>query len=235
MNASQQCRAAGPGRACKSLASVLLLTSASSYAGDPPQSPGCDTVGVHAHVREQFGIYGPRSQKHEFFGFIFRVEGELFSAVVRSSECSGPYNCKVDTTPAAMRIPRGAKVLGEWHTHSHLSGSRMLSIEDVRGAHHNARIRCYTAFYAGPEGEIHGWDPRSTSVMTAMASRTPLGRYERDGVGKAPDPAKPPTSRHVATRVAMLRREASPRGRSLRAAGAGNRDRDRVKRQQVFH
>jgi hypothetical protein len=71
--------------------------------------------------------------------------------------------------------------LGEWHTHPHQSGSRQLSKFDVRGANKNAHIRCYSAYYADPAGEIYGWDPASTSVMTAMASRVSLGRYGPDG------------------------------------------------------
>jgi hypothetical protein len=135
---------------------------------------------VAAHVDEQFRIYGPRSDKYEFFGFIYRVEGEIGSAVVRSNVCRGPDGCKIDIGPAAKRIPRRAKVLGEWHTHSHLNGSRILSIEDVRGANHNLHIRCYAAWYAGPGGEIYRWDPRSTSVPTAMATRVTVGNYRVD-------------------------------------------------------
>jgi hypothetical protein len=152
-------------------------------------------------VQEQFRIYGPKSQKHEFFGFIYRVDGELASAVVRGNECRGPDGCTIDTTPAAKRIPRGAKVLGEWHTHAHLNGSNMLSILDVRGAFHNAHIRCYSAYYAGPRGEMYGWDPESTSVPVAMARRTILGNYRVDAkwepdillatvAGEAPTPSE---------------------------------------------
>jgi hypothetical protein len=138
---------------------------------------GCDDAGVAAHVQREFQIYGPRSQKHEFFGFIYRSEGEIASVVIRSSPCRGPNSCQLDTKRAAQGLPRGAKVLGEWHTHPHDLGAGRLSIEDVRGAQHNAHIRCYAPYYAASNGRYYTWDPRSSSVPVAMASRTELGNY----------------------------------------------------------
>jgi hypothetical protein len=109
------------------------------------------------------------------------VDRAIDSVVVSSNRCRGPDGCKVDTRLAAKRIPKRAKVLGEWHTHPHLNGSRSLSAEDVNGAHQNIHIRCYAAYYAGPTGRVYRWDPHSTSVPTAMASRENLGSYRLDG------------------------------------------------------
>jgi len=159
---------------------ALSLGSARAHAGDKPPlapHPECDDVPVIAHVQEQFTIYGPQSQKREYFGFIYRVDGELASAVVRSSECGAAARCIINTAPAARSVPRGAKVLGEWHTHPHWSGSRALSMMDVKGARQNVHIRCYSAFYSGPTGAIYRWDPASTSVPVAMATRTFVGNY----------------------------------------------------------
>jgi hypothetical protein len=182
MSASQQCS-----RSCREIrrylvafALVLCSVSASGAEPRPTAESDCDPEGVIAHVREQFRIYGPKSRRHEYFGFVYRVDGELASAVIRSYRCRGPYSCLVDTAPAARRIPQRAKVLGEWHTHPHILGSGTLSIEDVQGARNNAHIRCYSAFYATSSGKIHAWDPRSTSVPTAMGTRTLLGSYRLD-------------------------------------------------------
>ena len=176
-----------PRFAALALATLLVVTTAFCNAADPASQPDCDQAAVIAHVQEQLKIYGPRSEKHEYFGFVYRAEGEISSVVVRGNECRGQDGCTVDPAPAAKRIPQRAKVLGEWHTHTHRTGSRMLSMQDVRGANHNIHIRCYSAFYAGPDGEMFEWDPRSSSVATAMASRTPLGRYELDA--RTPDNA----------------------------------------------
>jgi hypothetical protein len=180
MSASRRCSSR-----CKRIHHYLVVTSVVLCSvlvrgGEPSQ--GCDREAVITHVREQFRIYGPRSRKHEYFGFIFRVDGELGSAIVRSSVCRGPDDCMIDTKQAAERIPAGAKVLGEWHTHPHNLGVGRLSIEDVRGAEHNAPIRCYTPFYAASNGRYYTWDPRSSSVPVAMARRTELGNYWHEGV-----------------------------------------------------
>ena len=182
MSASQQCHARGYLRACYLVVFALSLVGSRAHASDnsQPSQPDCNVAAVIAHVQEQFRIYGPKSLKHEYFGFIYRVDGALASAVIRGNECRGPDACTVDTEAAARRIPSRAKVLGEWHTHSHLTGSRSLSMADVRGAHLNMHIRCYSAYFAGPGGEIHSWDPASTSVPVAMATRTSLGSYAVD-------------------------------------------------------
>jgi hypothetical protein len=127
------------------------------------------------HVRQQFALYGPLSVRHEYFGFIYRQDGIIASAVVRSDTC-GKGNCFIETRAAAEQIPSGAKVLGEWHTHPQ-GGSRVLSIEDVRGARNNRHLRCYAAYYSRPGGEILEWDPAQTSVPTAMASTVSIGNY----------------------------------------------------------
>ena len=136
---------------------------------------------MEAHVRQQFAVYGPQSQDREYFGFVFSLNGQVRSAVIRGSRCPHDRSCGIDTAKAARLIPPGAKVLGEWHTHPHEVKSRLLSMEDVRGAHANRRIRCYTAFYAASDGDIFGWDPARDSVPTAMASRIALGNY-REGL-----------------------------------------------------
>lgn len=180
MSASHHCHARGYARARYPVVFALSCACAALHAEDAPRlapPSDCNVATVISHVQEQLRIYGPKSQKHEYFGFIYRVDGELASAVVHSSECRGPYSCTIDTTPAAKLIPRQARVLGEWHTHAHLNGSNRLSIQDVRGARHNVHIRCYSAYYAGPGGEIYSWDPDSTSVPVAMATRTSLGNY----------------------------------------------------------
>lgn len=183
MSASHQCHARGYARARYLVVFALSFAWGTAQAEDAPRpapQSECNIAAVISHVQEQFRIYGPKSQKHEYFGFIYRVDGQLASAVVRGNQCRGPDGCTVDTAPAAKRIPRQAKVLGEWHTHAHLNGSQRLSIEDVRGASRNAHIRCYSAYYAGPGGEIYGWDPGSSSVPVAMAKRTSLGTYALD-------------------------------------------------------
>jgi hypothetical protein len=130
---------------------------------------------VFAHVQGQFAQYGPLSIEHEYFGFIYRFNEHIDSAVTRSSKCLRG-NCFTDTAQALSLIPRGSRVLGEWHTHPR-DGSVQLSAEDVRGARHNRHIRCYVPFYSGPDGRIFSWEPASTSVPVAMASRLAIGSY----------------------------------------------------------
>ena len=120
---------------------------------------------------------GPQSANYEYLAFIYRHEGTIGSAVTRSRQCSKSGKCVVESAAASVLIPQGAKVLGEWHTHPHTRGSSNLSAEDVSGAHNNSHIRCYSAYYSKPTGEIYAWDSGQTSVPTAMASRVPLGNY----------------------------------------------------------
>jgi len=56
-------------------------------------------------------------------------------------------------------------------------GKMNLSVQDVRGAFHNRHIRCYTAFYSAPNGDIYRWDVSQTSVPTAMNTREYLGNH----------------------------------------------------------
>ena len=162
------------------LSRAAILSCFACLSLDCLAQGACPDDEVAAHVREQLQIYGPKSVDLEYFAFIYSVNGEISSAVSRGSQCPGTDSCAINTRFAAQRIPRGSKVLGEWHTHPH-SGSRQLSIEDIRGAKNNARIRCYTAYYSAPDGEIYSWDPRSTSVPTAMNTRMLVGRYELRG------------------------------------------------------
>jgi len=168
------------------LLAAALAGAVESQAADVPSA--CAPQQVLEHVTAQFRVYGPRSLRREYFGFIYRQAGEIHSAVVEGRTCGESHHCGVDTTAAGARIPGGAKVLGEWHTHPHHQGSRNLSRDDVRGAHHNRNIRCYTAFYSAPDGEFFAWNAASDSVPIAMRSRVRLGNY-RD-----PDPEAPRTA-----------------------------------------
>jgi hypothetical protein len=143
-------------------------------ATDAPST--CPREQVETHVLREFAIYGPQSERHEFFGFVYQREGLIDSAVVKSRECRNPDLCVVNVGAAATRIPSGATVLGEWHTHPH-DGARSLSEPDVRGAYNNRHIRCYRAYYSNPFGDIYAWSPQDTSVPTAMNSRVYLGSY----------------------------------------------------------
>lgn len=152
------------------LLAISFCSSAESWVSE------CLQHQVEAHVREQFAIYGPQSAGHEYFGFIYRHDGVIASAVTRSRPCGSSGHCVVDSSEAIRSIPRSAKVLGEWHTHPH-DGSPSLSREDVRGAYSNRHISCYLAFYSTPEGDIYAWSPSRISVPIAMASRTQVGNY----------------------------------------------------------
>ncbi len=159
-------------------ASVLTLLAAAPFCCDADEARECRVDEVEEHVKQQYALYGPQSRRREYFGFIYWHDGIIASAITRSSECRDDH-CTLDTTAAARLIPRGARVLGEWHTHPHESGSRTLSREDVRGARNNGHIRCYRAFFSQPDGKIFAWDPQQSSVPSAMASRTELGNYRQ--------------------------------------------------------
>jgi hypothetical protein len=156
-----------------SFAALLLVMAncANAYEG----ASGCYWPEVQTHVRHLYAIYGPMSIKNEFFGFIYRDGARVDSAVVRSRNCV-LGNCEVDVAIAAQRIPPGARVLGEWHTHPR-SGSWELSMLDVRGAYRNRNVACYAAYFSRPDGRIFAWDPSRTSVPTAMASLLLVGNY----------------------------------------------------------
>jgi hypothetical protein len=160
---------------------VFCLTTGAAWSGDPPPTSqtACTREGLIEHVVGQFRTYGPQSTRNEYFGFVYRDAGVLKSAVVKSGACRAD-KCTLDSTGAARQIPAGAKVLGEWHTHPRQTGSRGLSVEDVRGALNNSGIRCYSAFYGAPDGRIYEWKPASTSVPAAMASRALIGNYAED-------------------------------------------------------
>ena len=135
----------------------------------------CLLDAVDAHVIVQFAKFGPLSKIREHFGFIFLFNGEIGSAITRGGSCKN--SCGVDTAAAAARKPSGAKPLGEWHTHPHESRAGTLSVEDVRGAYNNRGIRCYTAYYSQPDGDIYAWDSQQSLVPDAMSSRFYLGNY----------------------------------------------------------
>jgi hypothetical protein len=157
-------------------ACLLLAAGLSARAGDATTAD-CFEDKVLLHVREQFAIYGPRSSQYEYFGFIYRKDGLVESAITHDFECRGQTECVVNTAFALKRIPKGAKVLGEWHTHPHFHEADALSPEDVRGAQANRHIRCYTAFYSSHDGEIYRWNLDAPTVAAAMASRTWIGNY----------------------------------------------------------
>ena len=152
------------------------LASAGVQADEAVPRAACFDDEVLRHVRTQFAHYGPRSVHNEFFGFIYRKDGRIAGAVTFGFDCRGQFDCYVNPAFASARIPKGAKVLGEWHTHPHV-GTAGLSLEDVRGAHANRHVRCYSAFYSSPDGEIYRWDIAATLVSDAMASRTQVGSY----------------------------------------------------------
>ena len=159
-----------------SAAWILLSVSLSTEASEIGSTP-CFEDEVMRHVRDQFAIYGPRSSQYEYFGFIYRKDGRVDSAVTHDFACRGQMECVVNTVFALRRIPKGAKVLGEWHTHPHFHEADALSMEDVRGARANRHIRCYTAFYSSHDGDFYRWNLDALTVAAAMASRMRLGNY----------------------------------------------------------
>ena len=162
----------------------LALTAASSHCGHAQDLlDECLPQDIKAHVLQQFDTYGPQSAEHEYFGFIYRVNGQIATAITRSSKCPMSGNCILRTATAAKLIPSGAKVLGEWHTHPH-RGSQSLSQLDVRGAYNNRHIRCYTAYFSSPSGEIYVWNANDASVPTAMASLELIGNYRQQLTAK---------------------------------------------------
>ena len=167
---------------------VSLLAVASFCCGAAENEAAFSREAVDDHVRAQFLVFGPQSEKHEYFGYVYWHDGLLASAVMRSRKCPSPRNCGLETAAAARRIPAGARVLGEWHTHPHGS-SGQLSSEDVRGAHDNRHIDGYRAYYSTPDGEIHSWDPQHDWVQTAMASRVLIGNYRMQTAGAQATPA----------------------------------------------
>lgn len=144
---------------------------------------------VDAHARQQFSIYGPQSIDREYFGFIYLLDDTIGSAVIQGRKCPDKRDCGLNTAEAATLIPRGAKVLGEWHTHPR-GGSAALSTADVRGAYNNRHIRCYVAFYSKPDGEVYAWDPHQTSVPTATATLTRIGNFHEKLVEPANEPVR---------------------------------------------
>jgi hypothetical protein len=156
----------------------LTLTLAACSACTHPSyfSPACTNPGLDDHVRQEFAVYGPQSGNHEYFAFIYELQGSFGSAVVRGNKCRGTEQCVVDTAGAVAQIPKGANVVGEWHTHPHI-GAPSLSSLDVRGAHHNHRLSCYTPYYSNPSGDIYAWNPELDSVPTAMSSLVRIGTY----------------------------------------------------------
>ncbi len=162
------------------LASIVLVSLAATAAADPSdhrhKAPAkCALQAVHQHAREQFARFGPQSSHREYFGFIYLFDGKVASAVVRGKECRSSDRCTTNTAEAARAIPKGARLLGEWHTHPSSIGSHALSIHDVRGVRPLRHIPCYQAYYSTPRGEIYAWDVTQTSVPAAMATRVPLG------------------------------------------------------------
>ncbi len=157
---------------------VFLLLGIASWSCHAQDAAECLPQVVDAHVLEQFRIYGPLSSRREYFGYIYRIGGLVRSATTHGSVCRWSEPCEVNTRRAASKIPGGAKVLGEWHTHPRESGSQRLSEADVRGANHNRRIRCYRTYFSTAHGDIFSWNPDAADVSTAMASAVGLGNYK---------------------------------------------------------
>jgi hypothetical protein len=164
---------------------ILLAFSTCTEAQEAPDyraaaATECPQDMVDSHVREQFAIYGPRSRDREYFGFIFLFEGVINSAVIEGPRCPNSNSCGINTAKAAPLIPKGARVLGEWHTHPQSGNAGILSLEDVGGARGNRLIHCYAAYYSKPDGDIYAWNPLQTSVHTAMASCVLIGSYRHE-------------------------------------------------------
>jgi hypothetical protein len=164
----------------RTLSFLVFILFAAIAAADPADSrreatAACAFYPVHEHVREQFAQFGPLSTNREYFGFIYLFDGKLASAVARGHECRSEDRCITRIAGAARAIPKGAQLLGEWHTHPKSNGSRSLSADDVHGARHHHRIPCYQAFYSTPRGELYAWDVAQSSVSAAMATRVHLG------------------------------------------------------------
>ncbi|MFL6548406.1 MAG: hypothetical protein ACJ8OJ_06895 [Povalibacter sp.] len=155
---------------------ILLALSLAARAADAT-SGACFEEEVLIHVRAQFAIYGPRSSQNEYFGFIYRKDGRIDSAVTHDFECRRQMKCVVNTAFALARVPKGAKVLGEWHTHPRIYESDALSPDDVLGAQANRHIRCYAAFYSTSDGDVYRWALDAPTVEAAMASRTRVGNF----------------------------------------------------------
>jgi hypothetical protein len=155
---------------------TLTVTACSACSHATYFSPACATRELDDHVRQEFAVYGPQSGNREYFAFIYELQGSFGSAVVRGNDCRGPERCVVDAAGAVAQIPKGANVVGEWHTHPHI-GATSLSSLDVRGAHHNRHLNCYTPYYSNPIGEIYAWNPDLDSVPTANNSRVLIGTY----------------------------------------------------------
>jgi hypothetical protein len=189
-----------------SAAWILLSASLSTEASEIGSTP-CFEDEVMQHVRDQFAIYGPRSSQYEYFGFIYRKDGRVESAVTHDVPCRGQMECVVNTVFARRRIPKGAKVLGEWHTHPHFHEADVLSMEDVRGAQANRHVRCYTAFYSSSAGDIYRWNLDAPTVAAAMASRMRLGNYREPDEPAVPSLA----STSIAVGAAMNAAPDSPR------------------------
>lgn len=164
---------------------LSLLSAIPTCGRAQDQIHECPLQEITVHVLQQIEVYGPLSIEHEYFGFIYRLDGVIGTALTRSSKCHISGNCTVKTRKAAKLIPAGAKIFGEWHTHPH-HGSRSLSTLDVRGAYYNRHIRCYSAFFSAPSGEIYLWDAKDASVQTAMASRVLIGNYRQHRVAMLP-------------------------------------------------
>jgi hypothetical protein len=174
---------------------LALTTSLAAQPGDA-DPVACFDDEVQLHVGEQFAIYGPRSTRYEYFGFIYRKDGRVASAVTHDFDCRGQAECVVNTAFALERIPKGAKILGEWHTHPHFHEPEQLSIDDVRGARANRHIRCYAAFYSSHDGDIYRWNIDTATVEAAMASRMWIGNYRAASAHGAS--SSPTTAQRVA-------------------------------------
>ena len=164
---------------------VLWVFSTATEAQEGPcqrDESACDCMrnAATAHVLAQIATYGPLSRDREYFGFVYVLHGEIGSAIARGRRCWSFKECSIDTAQAAQLIPKGAKVLGEWHTHPHEGGAESLSIDDVRGAYNNRQIRCYAAYYSQPNGRIYAWDPKQSMVSDALTSRFYLGNYRSE-------------------------------------------------------
>jgi hypothetical protein len=161
----------------RSMAILALFSATVQCGADEP--PDCLLRQVESHVMDQFRLFGPLSGEREYFGFIFLKDGKIASATARGGTCQWREPCEVSTRRAAAKIPAGARVLGEWHTHPRTAGSRDVSLSDVRGANANRHLPCYHAFFSTPGGDILSWNPNESDTEAAMASAVRLGSYRQ--------------------------------------------------------
>lgn len=88
-------------------APLVLVLGALSLCCNADERDICFKSEVEDHVLKQFAVHEPLSTDRETFGFIFRADGLISSAVVRGTRCAWREVCEVDTRRAAAVRWRG--------------------------------------------------------------------------------------------------------------------------------